>query len=85
MAKLPPTGVRRAAFPRSPQPETLLKARLAYLSRQARETPMTYPTYHNLIGGEWIPAKSGKTAFNVNPADHSDIVGAFPALRRRRR
>jgi aldehyde dehydrogenase (NAD+) len=39
---------------------------------------MTYPTYHNLIGGEWMPAKSGKTALNVNPADHSDIVGAFP-------
>jgi aldehyde dehydrogenase (NAD+) len=40
---------------------------------------MTYPTYHNLIGGEWIPAKSGKTTLNLNPADHSDIVGAFPS------
>ena len=40
---------------------------------------MTYPTYHNLIGGEWLPAASGKTILNVNPADHDDIVGAFPS------
>jgi aldehyde dehydrogenase (NAD+) len=39
---------------------------------------MTYPTYHNLIGGEWLPAASGKTILNLNPADHSDVVGAFP-------
>jgi len=39
---------------------------------------MTYPTYHNLIGGEWMPSVSGKTILNVNPADDSDIVGAFP-------
>jgi aldehyde dehydrogenase (NAD+) len=38
---------------------------------------MTYPTYHNLIGGEWVPAASGKTTLNVNPADDSDVVGAF--------
>ena len=40
---------------------------------------MTYPTYHNLIGGEWLPAASGKTILNVNPADHDDIVGSFPS------
>jgi aldehyde dehydrogenase (NAD+) len=40
---------------------------------------MTYPTYHNLIGGEWIPAASGKTLLNLNPADHTDVVGAFPS------
>jgi acyl-CoA reductase-like NAD-dependent aldehyde dehydrogenase len=39
---------------------------------------MTYPTYHNLIGGEWMPSVSGKTILNVNPADDSDVVGAFP-------
>jgi alpha-ketoglutaric semialdehyde dehydrogenase len=42
---------------------------------------MTYPTYHNLIGGEWVPAASGKTVLNLNPADHSDVIGAFPASR----
>ena len=40
---------------------------------------MTYPTYHNLIGGQWVSAASGKTILNLNPADHSDIVGAFPS------
>ncbi len=40
---------------------------------------MTIPTYHNLIGGEWRPAASSKTIQNVNPADHSDVVGLFPA------
>lgn len=40
---------------------------------------MTYPTYHNLIGGEWMPAASGKTILNLNPADHDDVVGSFPS------
>ncbi len=40
---------------------------------------MTYPIYKNLIGGEWLPAASGKTILNLNPADHSDVVGAFPS------
>jgi aldehyde dehydrogenase (NAD+) len=33
--------------------------------------------YKNLIGGQWIPARSGKTFQNVNPANHDDIVGEF--------
>ncbi|MGO8932309.1 MAG: aldehyde dehydrogenase family protein [Terracidiphilus sp.] len=40
---------------------------------------MTYPIYHNLIGGQWLPAASGKTMLNLNPADHSDVIGAFPS------
>jgi aldehyde dehydrogenase (NAD+) len=40
---------------------------------------MAYPTFHNLIGGEWLPAVSGKTILNLNPADHTDVVGAFPS------
>jgi aldehyde dehydrogenase (NAD+) len=32
-----------------------------------------------LIGGEWKPAVSGKTILNLNPADHTDVVGEFPA------
>jgi aldehyde dehydrogenase (NAD+) len=40
---------------------------------------MSRNEYRNLIGGEWLPARSGKTFSNVNPADHSDIVGEFPA------
>ncbi|MGA3047331.1 MAG: aldehyde dehydrogenase family protein [Terracidiphilus sp.] len=40
---------------------------------------MAHPQYENLIGGRWIPARSGKTILNLNPADHSDVVGEFPA------
>src|SRR5579863_6957874 len=40
---------------------------------------MTYPTYQNMIGGQWLPAANGKTILNLNPADHSDVVGAFPS------
>jgi acyl-CoA reductase-like NAD-dependent aldehyde dehydrogenase len=40
---------------------------------------MSHPVYQNLIGGEWLPAKSGKTFLNLNPADHDDVVGEFPA------
>jgi aldehyde dehydrogenase (NAD+) len=40
---------------------------------------MTHPTFHNLIGGQWLPAAGGKTILNLNPADHSDVVGAFPS------
>jgi aldehyde dehydrogenase (NAD+) len=40
---------------------------------------MSYPTYYNLIGGQWLPAASGKTILNLNPADHSDVIGAFPS------
>ena len=34
-------------------------------------------TCGNLIGGKFVPAKSGKTFENLNPADTSDVVGVF--------
>src|SRR5215469_9792441 len=40
---------------------------------------MSHKTYLNLIGGEWVPARSGKTFLNINPADHDDVIGEFPA------
>jgi aldehyde dehydrogenase (NAD+) len=40
---------------------------------------MNYPIYENLIGGHWQPAVSGKTILNLNPANHADVVGAFPS------
>ncbi len=40
---------------------------------------MSTITFHNLIGGQWLPALSGKTILNLNPADHADVVGAFPS------
>jgi aldehyde dehydrogenase (NAD+) len=40
---------------------------------------MSAKIYHNLIGGEWLPSRSGQTFENINPADHSDVVGIFPS------
>ena len=40
---------------------------------------MPNPTYQNLIGGQWLPAAGGETILNLNPADHSDVIGEFPA------
>jgi acyl-CoA reductase-like NAD-dependent aldehyde dehydrogenase len=34
-------------------------------------------SYGNLIGGKFVPARSGKTFENRNPADTSDLVGIF--------
>ncbi|WP_263356876.1 aldehyde dehydrogenase family protein [Acidicapsa ligni] len=40
---------------------------------------MAHKQYQNLIGGQWLPSVSGKTFQNINPADHSDILGTFPS------
>jgi acyl-CoA reductase-like NAD-dependent aldehyde dehydrogenase len=36
-------------------------------------------TYKNLIGGEWVASRSGKTFENLNPANTDDVVGIFQA------
>ncbi|MFO7638297.1 MAG: aldehyde dehydrogenase family protein [bacterium] len=35
--------------------------------------------YQNFINGKYVPARSGKTYENRNPADRSDLVGLFPS------
>ena len=35
-------------------------------------------TYHNYIGGKWVPSESGEVFENINPADTRDIIGRFP-------
>jgi acyl-CoA reductase-like NAD-dependent aldehyde dehydrogenase len=35
--------------------------------------------FANYIAGEWLPAISGRTVENRNPADQDDLVGVFPA------
>jgi aldehyde dehydrogenase (NAD+) len=35
------------------------------------------PSFGNYIDGEWVPAASGRTFENRNPADRDDIVGVF--------
>lgn len=34
--------------------------------------------YRNYIGGEWIPAASGRTFEDINPADRGEVLGLFP-------
>ncbi len=36
-------------------------------------------TFRNLIGGEWVDARSGRTFTSVSPANHDEAVGEFPA------
>src|SRR3954454_1177054 len=33
--------------------------------------------YKNLIGGEWVESRTGRTFENLNPADTRDVVGIF--------
>src|SRR5438105_10296813 len=35
--------------------------------------------HHNYVGGRWVPAASGATLTSLNPADHDDVLGTFPA------
>jgi alpha-ketoglutaric semialdehyde dehydrogenase len=41
--------------------------------------PQTDPLYQNYIAGQWMPAISGQTFTNTNPANPQDVVGHFPA------
>jgi alpha-ketoglutaric semialdehyde dehydrogenase len=36
------------------------------------------PAFGNLIGGQWVPARSGSTFQSLSPADREDVVGVFP-------
>ena len=40
---------------------------------------MAAKVYNNLIGGKWVPSRTGKTFLNINPARQDDIVGEFQA------
>jgi aldehyde dehydrogenase (NAD+) len=35
--------------------------------------------YNNLIGGRWVPSRTGKTFLNISPARQDDIIGEFQA------
>src|ERR1700682_5569453 len=41
-------------------------------------TELAGETERNWIGGKWVPAQSGRTFENRNPADRDDLVGVFP-------
>jgi len=42
-----------------------------------REKARGVTSYRNFIAGEWVPAASGKTFENRNPADQDDLIGRF--------
>ena len=46
-------------------------------------TELGIETERNLIGGEWVPAASGRTFEDRNPADRDEVVGVFPESDRR--
>src|SRR5262249_53960770 len=48
------------------------------LSHYGKGAMSEKPAFHNLIGGESVPARSGSTFESVNPADRADVVGVFP-------
>jgi len=37
----------------------------------------SHKLYKNLIGGEWVASRTGKTFLDINPANSDDIVGEF--------
>jgi aldehyde dehydrogenase (NAD+) len=39
----------------------------------------TVTSYRNLIGDEWVDARSGATFTSVSPANHDEVIGEFPA------
>lgn len=39
---------------------------------------MSPKEYYNFINGKFVPARTGKTYENRNPADTSDLIGIFP-------
>ncbi|HEY7786138.1 MAG TPA: aldehyde dehydrogenase family protein, partial [Pyrinomonadaceae bacterium] len=43
-----------------------------------RSTTPSVTTYHNYIGGKWVPSESGEVFENLNPADTRDVIGRFP-------
>ncbi|MGH2358637.1 MAG: aldehyde dehydrogenase family protein, partial [Candidatus Limnocylindria bacterium] len=39
----------------------------------------TTGAYRNLIGGEWVAARSGATFASVSPANRDEVIGEFAA------
>src|SRR5580698_7543692 len=44
---------------------------------RSKEISVSVKLYKNLIGGQWVAARTGKTFPNVNPANSDDILGEF--------
>src|SRR5213593_201767 len=47
-------------------------------SSRSAQTAKRIKSYHNFIGGRWVPSRSDEWLENRNPADTRDVVGRFP-------
>jgi len=56
-------------------PHTVSPAAAPAAKERAGAAPRAYL---NLIGGKWLPARSGTTTENRNPARPDDLIGTFP-------
>jgi acyl-CoA reductase-like NAD-dependent aldehyde dehydrogenase len=53
------------------------KKALAKKTRSARAEKRAQ-TFHNYIGGRWVPSSGSELTENRNPADTRDVIGRFP-------
>ncbi len=61
----------------------MAQAKKALVKSTRKQTTRNAPspsvqTYHNFIGGKWVPSESGEVFENINPADTRDVIGRFP-------
>ena len=57
----------------------MAQAKKALAKKTRRDGTAKQPdSYHNYIGGRWIPSSSGEWSENRNPADRRDLIGRFP-------
>src|SRR5262245_44211506 len=57
----------------------MVQAKKALASKsRANRTSRSPKTYHNYIGGRWVPGSSDEWRENRNPADTRDVIGRFP-------
>jgi acyl-CoA reductase-like NAD-dependent aldehyde dehydrogenase len=54
------------------------KKALAKRLRNTASERTAIATYHNYIGGRWVPSSSDEWSENRNPADTRDLIGRFP-------
>ena len=55
-----------------------MQAKKALAKKSRANTKKNPRTYHNYIGGKWLPSSSGEWNENRNPADTRDVIGSFP-------
>src|ERR1044071_5438816 len=61
----------------------MAQAKKAFVKNTRKQNSKSAPSpsvqsYHNYIGGKWVPSESGEVLENINPADNRDVIGRFP-------